>query len=59
MLRADSEISPQLPVAGYVRVPPELIIASGVGHEVTNWHLDQTPADSDPDEGSDVPGVDR
>lgn len=26
--------------AAHVRIPPEMIVASGVGREVTNWHRD-------------------
>lgn len=37
-----TDASPIGPVVATVPIPPELIVASGVGREVTNWHREVT-----------------
>lgn len=54
---ADDEVVPGT-VGEHVRIPPELIVASGVGRKVTNWHRDLLQ-DRHDDTGQDHDGAGR
>lgn len=49
-MRSSDDEAPQVgPVTGSVSVPPQAIIASGIGHETTQWHREFLPSRQEDD----------